>query len=242
MIKFVKVLWEKLTGKPQPKAILLMGMPGAGKGTQAFRIVKALPNSVHFDTGGEIYRRVTDPDYQNDPLVKEQKEVYFAGRLNEPKWVSELVAERIRTYAAEGESLVFSGSPRTLYEAKALKPILFKEYGRKNVLMVALNIDLETAKQRSLNRLVCANKTCRFPTTKDQAGKPCPNCGKPLPTGEQEDEEWKINLLSTRVAEYLTRTIPAMKYLSGFRITKEINGEKSEEEISRQILNKIKLM
>lgn len=219
-----------------------MGLPGSGKGTQAFRAAKAQLNFVHFDTGGEIYQRITDPAFEKDARVQKQKEVYFAGLLNDPEWVSELVAECINKYSKMGKSLVFSGSPRTPQEAKALTPLLFSEYGRANVLTLILAVSEETARQRSLGRLVCANKKCRYPTTKDWAGKPCPNCGQNLPMGEQKEESWKTELWGKRLTEYYERTVPAIEYLSRFGFVRIIDGEKSEEEVSRQILDEIALI
>ncbi|MDP2735325.1 MAG: nucleoside monophosphate kinase, partial [bacterium] len=131
-------------------AVLFMGLPGAGKGTQAFRLTKHFPNFVHFDTGGEIYRRITDPLYEGDEMVQKQKEIYFAGVLNDPQWVSDLVAERIRTYSAQDQGLVFSGSPRTRYEAEAIAPVLFDSYGKGRVAVLVVNVSEETARQRSL--------------------------------------------------------------------------------------------
>lgn len=220
-------------------AILLMGLPGAGKGTQAFRITERFPNFVHFDTGGEIYRRITDPAYQDDPVVQEQKEVYFAGKLNDPKWVSELVAERIRFYSEENKGIIFSGSPRTLFEAKQIAPILFESYGKDRVLVLVLGIAQETALSRSLNRLVCGNKTCRYPTAKEMAGKPCPSCSQILPEGEQEEESWKTEQIQTRFNEYRERTVPALEYLLSFEIAEMLDGELPLEEVSAHVFEAI---
>ncbi len=221
-------------------AILLMGLPGAGKGTQAFRIMERFPNFVHFDTGGEIYRRITDPSYENDPVVQEQNELYFAGKLNDPKWVSELVGERISFYSEAEKGIIFSGSPRTLFESKQIAPILFKSYGRDRVLVLVLGIAQETALSRSLNRLVCTNKTCRYPTTKDMAGKPCPTCSQVLPEGEQAEEAWKTEQIETRFNEYQERTVPALEYLLSFEIAEMIDGELSQEEVSARVFEAVK--
>lgn len=221
-------------------AVLLMGLPGAGKGTQAFRITQSFPNFVHFDTGGEIYRRITDTSFENDPVVQEQKEVYFAGKLNDPEWVAGLVAERIRFYSQKGKGIIFSGSPRTLFEAKEITPILFENYGKDRVLVLILGISEKTALARSLERLVCKNKDCRYPTTKDKAGQPCPACSQTLPTDAQDEESWKIEQIGTRFTEYQERTVPVWEYLLSFGIAEMIDGELSKEEISAQIHETIK--
>ncbi len=221
-------------------AILLMGIPGAGKGTQAFRLTRQFPNFVHFDTGGEIYRRVTDPAFASDPTVQEQKEIYFAGKLNAPAWVSELVAERIRHYAQEGHGVILSGSPRTLPEAQAIAPLLAKAYGHQQVLVLVLGISEEEARQRSLKRVVCANKACRYPTTQAHAGQFCPECGQTIPQiGDQKGDEWKISQLETRFAEFRKRTLPALEFLRQNFSTVDIDGKQSEEEVFAQILSAV---
>lgn len=88
-------------------AILLMGLPGVGKGTQAFNLIGSFPNFVHVDTGAEIYRRIHDPTFASDPTVQKQREIYEAGLLNDPRWVANLVVERIHTYASQGKGLSF---------------------------------------------------------------------------------------------------------------------------------------
>jgi len=216
-------------------AVLLMGLPGAAKGTQAFQINQVFPNFVHFDTGGEIYRKITDLTFENDPVVIEQKKVYLSGKLNDPKWVAELVAERIRFYSQEDKGIVFSGSPRTLFEAKEIAPILFDNYGRDRVLVLFLDISEETALARSLGRLICTNKTCRYPTTKDKAGYPCPSCSQILPKDTQDEESWKIDQIQTRFDEYQERTVPVLEYLLSFGIMETIDGERTKKEVSAQI-------
>lgn len=221
-------------------AILFMGPPGTGKGTQAFKVTERFPNFIHFDTGGEIHRRVTDPYFATDPVVQKQKEIYFAGILNDPQWVSELVAERIKTYAKQDRGVIFSGSPRTLHEAKTIIPILFDAYGKDRVLAFILEVSKETAKKRSLGRISCSNKKCRYPATKDQKGKPCPACGTTLPMENQKDEIWKVSHLDTRFKEYRERTLPAVKYLLSLGLGEILDGEISVEETFTQVVEAIK--
>ena len=225
--------------KIKPAAILLMGPPAAGKGTQAFKLASEL-GFVHFDTGGEIYRRVTDPYFENDPIVSKQKKVYFDGFLNDPQWVADLVSERVRTYKEMGKGLVFSGSPRTLYEAETVMPILFDAFGKGRVLVVEFGVSLDTARKRSLERISCTNRACRYPTYKKNAGRPCPVCGTPLPSETPKDEEWKVSQLATRFKEYEERTGPAIQYIETLGILHKIDGEVPESRVFAQIKKLVK--
>lgn len=219
-------------------AILLMGLPSIGKGTQALKLVERFPDFAHFDTGGEIYRRINDPAFAGDPNVQEQKKIYESGILEDPQWVAKLVAERIRFYTREGKGIVFSGSPRTPYEAETIAPILFEAYGRDHVLVLVLSASEKTAAKRSRNRLVCSNRGCRYPTTKEHAGERCPQCGEKLPTAEeQKGEEWKVATLETRLKEFRERTLPALEYLLSLGIATEvIDAEKPPKEIFVDVL------
>jgi adenylate kinase len=225
----------------KPGAILLMGLPGAGKGTQAFRLAKQFPNFVHFDTGGEIHRRVTDPHFADDPLVKEQEKIYFAGDLNTKEWVAGLVLERIRFYSGKNQGVIFSGSPRTLYEAEAVLRLLIECYGREQILVLEVIVSPETARKRSTTRIICANDACRYPVTQEKAGTPCPNCGQTLPGPRmQAKEQWKVDKMPTRIKEFEERTRPAMGFLQKEVAYVSVDGEKSEEEVFAQILSAVK--
>lgn len=220
-----------------PGAIMLMGLPGAGKGTQAFRLAEKFPNFEHFDTGAEIYRRISDPHFADDPLVREQKEIYFGGKLNTPEWVAGLVAERIRFYSGKAQGVIFSGSPRTLYEAQTVLPLLIECYGQDRILMIELVVAQETARERSGQRITCANKSCRYPAHRQQGGSPCPNCGQILPIPEEQtDEQWKTAQMETRIQEFEDRTRPALEFLKTRIAYVRVNDEKNEQVVSDQIL------
>jgi len=220
-------------------AILLMGLPGVGKGTQAFNLIGSFPNFVHVDTGAEIYRRIHDPTFASDPTVQKQREIYEAGLLNDPRWVANLVVERIHTYASQGKGVIFSGSPRTLYEAETIAPLLFEVYGRDRVLVLTLSTAEETARRRAFNRLTCPRRECRYPTTRDHAGERCPHCGEIL-AADQESEAWKATKIDERFREFRQRTLPALDYLASLGLVEIIDAEGTREEVSTMVLEAIK--
>lgn len=219
-------------------AVLFMGLPGAGKGTQAFRLAEHLPNFVHFDTGGEIYRRITDPEFADDPVIQREHKRYFDNLLNTPEWVTEIVSERIRHYSGEGKGVIFSGSPRTPPEAEEILPLLEEFYGRDRILVLEVAVSPETAAARSRTRLTCENKLCRFAATLEQRGKPCPECGTPLPQEQSKGDEIKYAGMvnGTRIREFAQLTRPALDYLKKRVAHARIDGERSPDEIFEQVL------
>lgn len=225
-------------------AIILMGLPGVGKGTHAFHLAQHLPTFLHFDTGAEIYRRINDPAFASDQKVQEQKKIYEAGLLvsgTDPQWVADLVTERILFYAKRGKGLIFSGSPRTLGEAKIILPLLFEIYGKGRVLVLFLSAPRETARERSLDRLVCPNRECRYPTTKAHSGELCPQCGTRFPSlKEQKSEAWKVSKIETRFKEFHERTLPVLDYLHSLGLVKVIAAGGLEKEVSKRIMETVK--
>lgn len=220
----------------KPAAIVLMGLSGAGKGTQAFRLAQHLPNFVHFDTGQEIKRRVDDPTFSGDPKAAEQREVYYRGELNDVGWVSRLVCEVIRTYASRGKGVVLSGSPRTVYEAKQVGPLLKEVFGPLAVI-VKINVPEDAVRQRMTNRAVCDNSRCGFPSTKELVATLCPQCskGKLIPKSLDSAEG-----MTKRIQWYYTETLPAISHLCLLGIPLvDIDGEGEEEEVFSRILASI---
>lgn len=227
---------------PHIGAILLMGLPGAGKGMQAFRLAAQFPDFVHFDTGGEIYRRLTDPAFADDPIIQREMKRYFGKVLNTPSWVTEIVSERIRHYSGQGKGVIFSGSPRTPPEAQAVLPLLEECYGKDRVLILEVVVSPETATERSRTRLTCENKLCRYAATLEQRGEPCPECGSPLPLKQPKEEQWKYEGMvdGTRIREFEQLTQPALDYLKESVAHVRIDGEKDEDEVFTQILTAVK--
>lgn len=215
-------------------AILLMGINGIGKGTQAFRLNKHLPNFVHFDTGHEIKRRVDDPNFADNPKVKEQREAYYRGDPNDTVWVADLVCERIRAIADQGKGIILSGSPRKLYEAQRVGPLLLELFGSR-VLIIKLNGTGKTARERMLNRLVCTNSLCGFSARKSDPPESCPECGTADFAPKALDSE---QMITYRIGWYHTQTIPALLhlYLLGVPI-EDVDGEGEEEEVFGQVLH-----
>ncbi len=98
------------------RAVIIYGAPGAGKGTQA-NLLSAAKGLIHFDTGKFLELIVHDKDEQKDPEIKKEAKLFDTGKLLSPTWVLKIVKEKTGEIAKAGFGVVYSGSPRTLYEA-----------------------------------------------------------------------------------------------------------------------------
>lgn len=113
-------------------AIIIYGPPGSGKGQQADLLADSL-GIVHIDTGKLLRAIFADPVQMKNPVNKREKKINDSGTLNTPSWVVGIVKKNVRIAASLGRGVVFSGSPRTLYEAERIMPFLEKLYGRKSI-------------------------------------------------------------------------------------------------------------
>lgn len=114
-------------------AAALFGPPGSGKGTQADFLAEEY-GLIHLDTGKLIEKTVHDPAKQGDPIIQRERNNFDTGLLVTPEWfVEEIIIREIRANGENGQGIVFSGSPRTLYEAEQMLPALEKYYGHENL-------------------------------------------------------------------------------------------------------------
>ena len=123
------------------KAIILCGMPGAGKGEQSGRLTKEL-NFVYISTGN-LFRSLD----KNTQLGKKVHDLMHAGILVDDDTVNEMVETEIK----HGHNLVFDGYPRSISQAKWLLKKL--EAGNFDVIAILLEITEETAIARRDNRI-----------------------------------------------------------------------------------------
>ena len=204
------------------KAIIIYGPPGAGKGTQA-NLLAWTKGLIHFDTGKFLEQLVHDPDNQHNPEVAKARKQLDSGELVTPSFVLSITSEETKRIGASGFSIVFSGSPRTLFEAfgdeknKGLIQVLEESYGKENIYPVHLIIDPHKAIQRNKNRKVCSIcATAILYNEKSHQHTTCPLCGGALRTRTVDNPA----VFETRIKEYEERTAPILVELKkrGYKI------------------------
>src|SRR3989344_2723586 len=210
------------------KVIIVYGPPGAGKGTQANLLAGKL-GLIHFDTGKYLEQLVHDPDLKNNPEIQKAGKIFDSGALVTPSFVLKVTAKKTKEIAKSGFGVVFSGSPRTLFEAfgdaknEGLINILEKKFGKKNISILLLKIDPRISILRNGHRLVCS--VCKIAILYSDAShqhKTCPLCGGKLYKRTVDNPK----VFETRIREYQERTAPILSGLRKrcYKII-EINGE-----------------
>lgn len=220
---------------------MIYGQPGAGKGTQAY-LVESVKGFHHFDTGKYLEQVVHDPANAKNKIIQKEKKLFDSGILLTPAWVLSIVKTKALDFAKAGQGLVFSGSPRTLFEAfgdsknQGLISILEKAYGKKNLKIFYLQVSPATSIWRNSHRRVCS--LCGAPML-HHGGKleHCSFCGAPLRTRTLDKPE----VIKVRIKEYQERTLPILNRLKkmGYKVN-AVNGEAAPYKVFQQILKKLK--
>ncbi|MDO8504529.1 MAG: nucleoside monophosphate kinase [Candidatus Liptonbacteria bacterium] len=201
------------------KVVILYGPPGSGKGTQA-NLLAAKLDVVHFDTGKFLEALVHNPDKQKDATIARERKLFDSGILMTPGFVLAKVKEQAKHIYDADYGVVFSGSPRTMYEAKGLLPFLIKLYGKKNINVFVLAVGADVSTKRNSNRMMC--KFCGYGLLSAyydvKNPKHCPVCGGPFYRRTLDNPKTII----VRLKEYAERTEPVLKFMKakGVKITK----------------------
>jgi adenylate kinase len=208
--------------------LILLGPPGAGKGTQASAIVKRY-NIPHISTG-DIFRMNIK---ENTPLGKEVKSYLDAGLLVPDELVVDIVRDRIRRSDCKNGFLL-DGYPRTINQAEVLNQEL-AEMGTK--LDAAINIFLDTQLliERAVGRRLCKNCGATYhikfhPPKQDGI---CDICGGELYQRDDDKEE----TVKKRIEVYLTQTKPLIEYYKDKDLLVNIDGAQSIEDTFKEIIN-----
>ena len=183
--------------------LVLLGPPGAGKGTQAARIVEkyAIP---HISTG-DIFRKNIK---EGTELGKEAKEYINQGKLVPDELVVEIVKSRIIEEDCKNGFLL-DGFPRNAFQASTLDKVL-EEMSTKIDKVINISVDKEILVERAVGRRIC--KECgatfhvEFNPTRESGI--CDVCGGPL--YQREDD--KAETVSKRIEIYLNETAPLIDY------------------------------
>jgi len=206
--------------------IILLGPPGAGKGTQAARL-QAERGMVQLSTGDMLRQAVA----AGTPVGLKAKEVMARGELVSDAIVSALIGERLDASAEQGA--IFDGFPRTKHQAEALE-ILLAERGRQLDHVIELVVDEDELVRRIVGRFTCAN--CGAPYH-DEFKQPavtgvCDVCGSTEFKRRPDDNEQTVR---TRMAEYRAKTAPILPYYEDKGLVRRVDGMASVGEVARQI-------
>ena len=196
--------------------IVLLGAPGAGKGTQSAKLVEGY-GFQHLSTGDLLRAAVKE----GTELGKKAKAYMDAGELVPDEVVIGLVEEKLQSDPSA--SYLFDGFPRTPAQAVALDGAL-AALGGKLDYAIALLVDNEVVVKRMSDRRVC--RSCGYPGT-SATGAVCPSCGGEMYQRDDDNEATVRN----RLEVYDKSTTPLIDYYRGNGILVEVDGNQAPDEV-----------
>ena len=210
--------------------IVLLGPPGAGKGTQAARIVEKY-NVPHISTG-DIFRANIKAGTE---LGKRAQEYMNRGELVPDELVVEIATDRLAADDCK-EGFLLDGFPRTVFQAEKLDEFLASK-GRKIEHVLNIEVGRDDLMARLTGRRVCKSCGASFHVVNippKQEGI-CDNCGAELVQRADDNEETASN----RIEVYNRETKPLIDYYEKAGNIVNIDGGKAAEEVFAAIADRL---
>ena len=207
--------------------IILLGPPGAGKGTQASRLVERR-NMVQLSTGDMLRAEKN----AGTPLGERIKAVMDAGELVSDAIVDELIDKELARLTPD-QGVIFDGYPRTLIQAQSLDRLL-AAHGRALDCVIELIVDEDALVDRIAGRFSCA--ACNTPYH-DRYKLPavpgvCDVCGSTEFKRRADDNEQAVR---TRMAEYRAKTAPILPHYEAQGLVRRVDGMAAMDAVSAAI-------
>jgi len=200
--------------------IVMLGPPGAGKGTQAKRLSKKL-DLPHLSTGDLLRKAVSN----NTPLGKKAKSYMIKGELVPDSIILEIIEDEIEKQKNK-DGFILDGFPRNITQAKKLDKYL-EEKSEKLDMVINLEVDKNTIIKRLTGRRICPKCGRIYHIENAPSDLVCKDCGTELRQREDDKEETVRN----RIDVYFKETYPLIEYYQKKDILKNVPGEGSPDEV-----------
>ncbi len=206
--------------------LILLGPPGAGKGTQAQRIVERY--HIPQISTGDILRKAVK---EGTPLGEKVKGFMDQGQLVPDGVVIEIIEERFKASDCR-DGFILDGFPRTLGQAEALQELLAR-IGKSIEHVINIEVEPEELVRRLTGRRTCRSCGAMFHVLfrAPQREGVCDRCGGALYQREDDRDE----TIRTRLKEYERLTAPLIDYYRNKKSLRPIPGEGEETQIFGRI-------
>lgn len=202
--------------------IILLGPPGAGKGTQAVRLAKDA-KLAHLSTGDMLREAVK----AQSPVGLKAKSFMDSGALVSDEVVIKIIEEEIGSLGW-GKSFLFDGFPRTVAQAVALENML-KGHGEKIDHVIYIDTSEKVVLERLGGRLTCRKCGANFHAKNIPPKKAgvCDNCGGEL---YQRDDDKPASIMN-RLKVYEAQTSDLIKYYADRKLLRRVPGDEEADQV-----------
>jgi adenylate kinase len=206
--------------------LVLLGGPGAGKGTQAQALMRYL-EIPQISTGDLLRAEIKN----RSAIGSEAERQIAAGQLVSDDIVNRVLAHRVRT-ADCTYGWILDGYPRTLSQAVALQGILRP---RDKFVVIEIDVEAELVIERMTSRLTCANCACVYNTTTIRPRRAgfCDACDGEIIRRADDRED----VIRERFRAYREQTLPLRSYFLRLGVHRNVYGMRPAEEVTLDILS-----
>lgn len=207
--------------------LILLGPPGAGKGTQAKRLEQQ-HGVVQLSTGDMIRAAIAS----GSPLGQRVKAIYDAGRLVPDGIIIDMIAERI-AQPDSARGFILDGFPRTAPQAEALDRML-AECGQRLDHVILMEVDEPALVERIAGRFTCRECGASY---HERFHRPavdgiCDACGSTDLVHRADD---RPEAVATRLEAYRNQTAPILPYYHERGVLRTVDGMAEIDDVTRQI-------
>lgn len=211
--------------------IVLLGPPGAGKGTQAEKISEAY-HLTHVSTGDLFRENIRE----NTELGKKARQYTDNGLLVPDEVTIAMVEDRLKKDDCKNGALL-DGFPRTIKQAEALDKMLEESFASKVTVVPCIEVNEEDLVKRISGRRMCKNgHVFHIHTKPSKVEGVCDICGEPLYQRADDNEE----TVQTRLNAYKESTEKLIDYYGNKDVIRKVDGNQKIDEVTKAMLAVIK--